>query len=116
MREVVKRGTATRADVPGYGVAGKTGTADKVVNGVYSNDKVVASFASVFPWHAPEYVLVVSLDEAEDRSGRRPLRGAGLTAVPVSAAIISRVAPLLGLRPIEEAGGEEAITWSVRAE
>lgn len=116
MREVVKRGTATRADVPGYGVAGKTGTADKVVGGVYSNDKVVASFASVFPWHAPEYVLVVSLDEAEDRSGRKPLRGAGLTAVPVSAAIITRVAPLLGLRPIEEDGGDDMITWSVRVE
>ena len=115
MREVVLRGTATRADVPGFGVAGKTGTANKVINGRYSDDKVVATFASVFPWHAPEYVLVVSLDEAEDRSGRITLRGAGSTAAPIAAAIIARSAPLLGMRPIIESntGRDETLTIGV---
>ena len=103
MREVVKAGTATRAEVPGYGVAGKTGTANKVENGRYTGKKVIASFAAVFPWHAPEYVLVVTFDEAEDRGGYRPSRSAARTAVPVAAAIITRIAPLLGLRP-ENAG------------
>lgn len=113
MREVVKRGTATRADVPGYGVAGKTGTANKVEDGRYTGKKVVASFAAVFPWHEPEYVLVVSLDEAEDRTAYRPLRGAGRTAVPVAAGIIARVAPLLGLRPLEEPGEERTAGLTV---
>ena len=115
MREVVKRGTAKRAEVPGYGVGGKTGTANKVINGRYSDKKVIASFAAVFPWDKPEYVLVVSLDEAEDKTAYRPLRGAGRTAAPVAGAIIARVAPLLGLRPREEEKPEEE-TWAVGGE
>ncbi|MEO1276146.1 MAG: penicillin-binding protein 2 [Pseudomonadota bacterium] len=81
LRQVVQRGTATLADVPGYRVGGKTGTADKPKHtGGYHEDKVIATFASVFPAHDPEYVLVVSLDEPEDRSGREPRRTAGWTA------------------------------------
>ena len=57
------------------------------------------NFASIFPLHEPKYVLVVTLDEAQDTSGPEPKRTAVWTAVPVSAEIIARVAPLLGLRP-----------------
>ncbi len=116
MREVVVRGTAKRAEVPGYYVAGKTGTANKAVDGGYSDKKVIATFASVFPHHAPEYVLVVSLDEAEDRSGKRYIRGAGRTAVPVAAAIIRRVAPLMGLRPLFPTEEGDGTTWAAKSE
>ncbi len=105
LRQVVTHGTASFGEVPGYAVGGKTGTADKPKpRGGYYNDKVIATFASVFPAHDPRYVLIVSLDEPVETSGPRPRRTAGWTAVPVAAEIIRRTAPLLGLRPeIEQA-------------
>lgn len=100
LRQVVVRGTASFGEVEGYAVGGKTGTADKPKpRGGYYKDKVVATFASVFPAHDPKYVLIVTLDEPVETSGRKPRRTAGWTAVPVAAEMIRRVAPLLGLRP-----------------
>ena len=100
LRAVVTRGTASLGEVAGYQVAGKTGTADKPrPQGGYYEDKVIATFASVFPANDPAYVLVVSLDEPVETSGREPRRSAGWTAVPVAAEVIRRIAPLLGLAP-----------------
>lgn len=110
-RQVVVRGTASLGDVPGYAVGGKTGTADKPKpTGGYYKDKVIATFASVFPSYDPKYVLIVTLDEPEETSGTEPRRTAGWTSVPVSAEIIRRVAPLLGLRPEVEPTTEAAVT------
>ena len=100
LRSVVTDGTATMAEVPGYPVAGKTGTADKPSpTGRYYDDKVITNFAALFPVGNPKYVLVVTMDEPEDRTGEEVRRTAGWTAVPVAAEIITRIAPLLGLRP-----------------
>ena len=100
LRSVVTDGTATMAEVPGYPVAGKTGTADKPSPaGRYYDDKVITNFAALFPAGNPKYVLVVTMDEPEDRTGEEARRTAGWTAVPVAAEIITRIAPLLGLRP-----------------
>ncbi len=101
LRKVVTEGTASFGEVPGYSVAGKTGTADKPrANGRgYYDDKVINTFASVFPSNNPKYVLIVTLDEPVETSGTKPRRTAGWTAVPVAAEMIRRVAPLLGLRP-----------------
>ncbi|AMY70069.1 peptidoglycan synthetase FtsI [Frigidibacter mobilis] len=112
LRAVVTRGTASFAEVPGYAVGGKTGTADKAKpgGGGYYKDKVIATFASVFPAHDPEYVLIVSLDEPEETSGSEPRRTAGWTAVPVGAEIIRRVAPMMGLRPEVEPPARHGIT------
>lgn len=100
MRRVVTEGTASLADVPGYAVAGKTGTAEKPKRGGgYDHEKVVNTFASVFPANDPKYVLVVTLDEPVETTGPKPRRTAGWTAVPIAAEIIRRAAPLLGLRP-----------------
>ena len=111
LRQVVQRGTASLAEVPGYRVGGKTGTADKPKpRGGYYEDKVIATFASVFPADNPAYVLVVSLDEPVETSGRKPRRTAGWTAVPVSAEIIRRVAPLLGLAPDVVPSDVESVT------
>jgi len=100
MRQVVVRGTASFGEVPGYEVAGKTGTADKPMpTGGYYEDKVIATFAATFPASAPRYVLVVTLDEPVETSGTEPRRTAGWTAVPVGAEMIRRIAPLLGMRP-----------------
>jgi len=102
LRAVVTEGTASMGEVPGYAVAGKTGTADKPKpRGGYYKEKVIATFASMFPANDPKYVLVVTLDEPVETSGDKPRRTAGWTAVPVAAEMIQRIAPLLGLRPQE---------------
>ncbi|MGV6812876.1 MAG: peptidoglycan D,D-transpeptidase FtsI family protein [Brevirhabdus sp.] len=111
LRQVVTRGTASFGEVPGYTVGGKTGTADKPKpRGGYYDDKVIATFASVFPARDPKYVLVVTLDEPVETSGPKPRRTAGWTAVPVAAEVIRRAAPLLGLRPEIEPRPELALT------
>ncbi len=112
LRDVVQQGTASFAEVPGYAVGGKTGTADKPLrNGRgYEEDKVIATFAGVFPAHDPKYVLVVTLDEPSETSGPEPRRTAGWTAVPVAAEIIRRAAPLLGLRPEIESSAADGVT------
>ena len=101
LRQVVERGTASFGEVEGYEVGGKTGTADKpkASGGGYYDDKVIATFASVFPANDPQYVLIVTFDEPSENSSSKPRRTAGWTAVPVAAEMIRRVAPLLGLRP-----------------
>jgi cell division protein FtsI (penicillin-binding protein 3) len=110
--QVVERGTASFGRIPGYKIGGKTGTADKprAAGGGYYDDKVIATFASVFPTDAPKYVLIVALDEPVETSGTEPRRTAGWTAVPVSAEITRRIAPLLGLRPEIEYAGDPEIT------
>lgn len=100
LRQVVVRGTASLGEVPGYQVGGKTGSADKPDPlGGYYDDKVISTFASVFPMDDPQYVLVVTLDEPEIFMATEVRRTAGWTAVPVGAEIIRRIAPLMGMRP-----------------
>lgn len=111
LRKVVTDGTASFGEVQGYAVGGKTGTADKPKpRGGYYKTKVIATFAAMFPAHNPKYVLVVTLDEPTETSGKKPRRTAGWTAVPVAAEMIGRVAPLLGLRPEIEPGELAGIT------
>ena len=100
LRAVVTNGTASFGEVKGYEVAGKTGSADKPKpSGGYYDDKVISTFASVFPASNPKYVLVVTLDEPSIRAHGEERRTAGWTAVPVSAEIVARLMPILGLRP-----------------
>jgi cell division protein FtsI (penicillin-binding protein 3) len=111
LRRVVTDGTASFAEVPGYHLAGKTGTADKPKpRGGYYDDKVIATFASIFPITDPRYVLIVTLDEPVETSGDKPRRTAGWTAVPVAAEMVRRIAPLLGLRPTVEPRNEAVVT------
>ena len=111
LRRVVTEGTASLGDVPGYEVAGKTGTADKPKKtGGYYKDKNINTFASMFPASNPQYVLIVTMDEAVDNSTSETRRTAGWTAVPVAAEIIRRVAPLMGLRPKLEPVVPDAVT------
>lgn len=111
LRKVVTDGTATFGDVKGYEVGGKTGTADKPKpQGGYYEDKVIATFAAVFPVSDPKYVLVVALDEPVETSGSEPRRTAGWTAVPVAAEMIRRIAPLLGLAPVIEPLAASGVT------
>jgi cell division protein FtsI (penicillin-binding protein 3) len=100
LRSVVTDGTASFGEVEGYGVGGKTGSAELPrPNGGYYDDRNINTFAAVFPSDAPEYVLVTTLYEPVELTGPEPRRTSGWTTVPVAAEVIRRVAPLLGLRP-----------------
>jgi len=111
LRGVVTHGTASLGEVEGYSVAGKTGTADKPKKtGGYYHDKVINTFASMFPSTDPKYVLILTLDEPVETVGTEPRRTAGWTAVPVAAEAIRRIAPLLGLRPEIETASDDTVT------
>ncbi len=95
----VLQGTAGKADVIGYRVGGKTGTAEKVINGRYSKDKSLASFIGAFPMDHPKYAIFVMLDEPEALPETYGFTTAGWNAVPTAAHVIERIAPLLGVVP-----------------
>ena len=116
MRKIVttKEGTATLANVEGYEVAGKTGTAEKILEGVYSRKKI-NTFASVFPASNPKYSLVVMLDEprtnseyvynyrdgSEIKYKGTPFNTAGWTSVEVVGQIIEKIGPILATKYAE---------------
>ncbi len=99
MRLNVEKGTATRADVTGYYVGGKTGTSEKVVGGRSSKTKVLTSFTAVLPADQPRYMLLIMLDEPQALPETHGFTTSGWNAVPVGGAVISRIAPLLGIEP-----------------
>ena len=99
MRLNVEKGTATRADVKGYYVGGKTGTSEKVVAGRYSKTKVLTSFTAVLPADAPRYALLIMLDEPQASPDTHGFTTSGWNAVPVGGSVVARIAPLLGLEP-----------------
>ena len=115
LRKIVstKEGTAEFANVFGYDVGGKTGTAQKSINGVYSSNKV-NTFVAIFPTSKPKYVLIVLLDEPKPnkeyvyyyRDGRPPYKGnwrntAGWTSVEIAGKIIEKIGPILATKYVE---------------
>ncbi len=113
LRKIVstKEGTANLANIEGYSIGGKTGTAQKIENGVYTKKKI-NSFVSIFPSHKPKYVLLVLLDEPKinseyiynyrDGSGIKykgtPFNTAGWTTVEVAGKIIEKIGPILATK------------------
>ena len=115
LRKVVstEEGTAGFANVAGYEVGGKTGTAEKVKYGEYTKDKI-NTFVSIFPTSKPKYVLLILLDEPKPskeyvyhyRDGRQPYKGnwrntAGWTSVEIAGKIIEKIGPILATKYIE---------------
>ena len=99
LRLVVMKGTGKKADAPGYRVGGKTGTAQKIINGHYSQTINLTSFAAVFPMDEPRYVVIVMLDEPKATKDTYGFTTAGWNAAPVASRTISRIAPMLGVAP-----------------
>jgi cell division protein FtsI (penicillin-binding protein 3) len=99
MRLNVEKGTASKADVKGYYVGGKTGTSEKVVGGRYSKTKVLTTFTAVLPADQPRYALLVMLDEPQALPETHGFATSGWNAVPVGGSIIGRIAPFLGIEP-----------------
>ena len=93
-------GSASKADVIGYRVGGKTGTAEKVVAGRYSKEKRLASFIGAFPMDNPKYLVLVMLDEPKAIPGTYGFATSGWNAVPTAGKIIERIAPMLDVEPV----------------
>ncbi len=114
LRKVVttKEGTASLADIPGYEIGGKTGTAEKIINGSYSKKKKINTFVSVFPTSKPKFVLALMIDEPigskeyvynyRDGSNIKikgtPFNTAGWTSVEVAGQIIEKIGPILATK------------------
>ncbi len=95
LRLVVTKGTGKKADAPGYRVGGKTGTAEK-----YHNRSLkVTSFAGVFPMEEPRFVMVMMLDEPKATAETYGFSTAGWNIAPAFSRTVSRIAPMLGVRP-----------------
>jgi cell division protein FtsI (penicillin-binding protein 3) len=99
LRLVVTKGTGRKADVPGYRVGGKTGTAEKIENGRYVKGQNVVNFAAVFPVDAPRYVVVAMIDDPRGSKSTYGFRTAGMVVAPAINNIIRRIAPPLGVVP-----------------
>ena len=99
MRLNAEKGTATKANVDGYYIGGKTGTAEKVVNGRYSRHKLLTDFMAVLPADKPKYLMMIMLDEPQATPQTHGFATAGWNAAPTAAKVIARIAPLLDLEP-----------------
>lgn len=99
LRLVVTKGTGKKADAPGYRVGGKTGTAQKIIGGRYSQSVNITSFAGVFPMDDPRYVIVVMLDAPKATAETYGFTTAGWNVAPVVSKTVSRIAPMLGIAP-----------------
>ncbi len=103
MRAVVTEGTGGKADVPGFGVMGKTGTAEKPYKGGYDRKRLVTSFVAAFPHSDPRYVLMVTFDEPKAIEGTFGYATAGWNAAPTAGRIIERIGPMLpGARDVPQ--------------
>nr|WP_262422455.1 penicillin-binding transpeptidase domain-containing protein [Brevundimonas denitrificans] len=96
MRANVVRGSGSRADAPGLRVGGKTGSANKVVNGRYDPTVAIGTFAAVFPTDgpldAPRYMVFILMDEPQGYP-----RTGGFVAAPVAGRVIDRIAGFLNV-------------------
>jgi cell division protein FtsI (penicillin-binding protein 3) len=102
LRLVVTSGTGKFAAAPGYLVGGKTGTAEEVQNAGYARKQLLSSFVGVFPINDPQYVVIISIDQPHGTKASYGYATAGWVAAPGVSHIIERMAPLVGIHPIDE--------------
>jgi len=104
MRLNVTNGTGGKADIPGYRVGGKTGSAEKVIEGRYVRNKLVSSFAAVFPTDGPldadRYLVLIMLDQPNPTPDTFGFATGGWTAAPAAGRVIERIAPFVGVRRV----------------
>ncbi len=99
-------GSGSNASVPGYVVGGKTGTAEKASAGRYKRKSLISSFVGVFPMHAPRYAIYIVLDEPKGTKETFGFATGGWVAAPVVAAVVKRMAPVLGISPTSDEAPE----------
>ena len=106
MRLQVVEGTGKNANVPGYLVGGKTGTAEKVLNGSYGKKALLSSFVGVFPMTNPRYLVLAMVDEPKPNAHSYGFATGGWVAAPAVGHIIAQAGPLLGIDPLDESSPE----------
>ena len=89
-----------RADVPGYPVGGKTGTAEKSNENGYDSNRLLSSFVGAFPINDPRYVVFAAIDEPKGTKETKGYATGGWTAAPVVGRVVSRIGPMAGLAPV----------------
>lgn len=99
MRLNAETGTAKRANTPGFRVGGKTGTAEKIVDGRYSDEKRLTSFLGAFPMDDPQYMVFILMDEPQGTPETGGVATSSANAVPTAGRLIARIAPMLGVAP-----------------
>ncbi len=102
LRLVVAGGSGTHANVDGYLVGGKTGTANKIEGGKYSDNRVVGSFIGVFPYNDPKYLVFVVLDDPKGTPDTHGFITGAWVAAPAVANVITRMAPIMKVRPQQD--------------
>lgn len=102
LRHVITVGTGRAAEAAGYFPIGKTATAEKATAGGYDKNNRISSFVGAFPGDAPRYVLLVSYDEPKPTAKSFGYATAGWNAAPTFGRIVARIAPRLGVMPIED--------------
>ncbi|HNB27336.1 MAG TPA: penicillin-binding transpeptidase domain-containing protein, partial [Alphaproteobacteria bacterium] len=102
MRLVVQIGTGKKANAPGYLVGGKTGTADKQKGHGYAENARLASFVAAFPMSNPRFAIVAMVDEPKPNAHSFGYATAGWVTAPVIGAVVERMAPLYGLKPVPD--------------
>jgi cell division protein FtsI (penicillin-binding protein 3) len=120
LRMIVASGTGSRADAPGYRVGGKTGSAERVIDGTYVGNSVVATFAGAFPMDRPRYVVLVMIDRPPGNAYSLGQRTAGFTAAPVVRKVVQRIGPMVGIYPDDHRDVDiselEPLLWKPKAE
>jgi cell division protein FtsI (penicillin-binding protein 3) len=106
MRLVVEHGTGSMAAAPGYVVGGKTGTAEKISGRHYAERKLLSSFVGIFPINAPRYLVLTLVDEPHPNKQSHGYATAGWTVAPATSRIVQRIAPVLGVQPVDESSPE----------
>ncbi len=104
LRKVVLEGTGKNANVDGYEVGGKTGTAERAEFGRYNERQTLASFVAIFPMSKPKYLVYVIFDRPNSM-----FNTGGMVAAPVAGRVIKNIAPMLGVRPFDYEVADEVV-------
>ncbi len=108
MRSNATHGSASFANIPGYYVGGKTGTADKIIHGHYSQDKVFTTFMAITPADKPKYLYLAIYDDPVAAPGDYGYHTAAWNAGRTTGALIRRIQPLAG-RAADEGRADQSI-------
>ncbi len=112
LRDVVENGTGRRAQIEGYPIGGKTGSAEKPRRGGYDRRALLSSFLGVFPAHDPQYLLIVAVDEPTPGPDTSWHVTGGITAAPAVARVVSRIGPIVAYAPGEDSAAGPLIVAS----
>lgn len=99
LRLIVTNGSGRKADIPGLFIGGKTGTANKIANGKYSQNMRLSSFMSVFPLHKPRFAVLIMIDEPKGTKETFGFATGGWVSAPITKRIILRLSNLYGIAP-----------------